>query len=474
MLCWLKHFGMGRQHLDRSAVMMALMNTAGKRICTVLAFSFFASPSLSAANVQNTPTVYRAKTTLYLNLNKRSDSATALTGDPVEATMMKPALGLPVGTTLVGIVEIAHPANSAAKIPAAVRFGFNEVRLPTGEKRRITSPLTDLGPSRVVNAAGQVEIVRLDKANLIGRGIFRLGAIAISKSDKKRVQINAGRIKAELADSFSSDTFARYSIEGIELRPSAGELLDKIEEVFEHPLRVERMGTGVTGIFSRGIISDDGVPTIVIGSGGTLTETIIAHELFHIDQRIRQFPNGIALRIVGPLDADFETQLGRLFGAYLLDPVEHAIFFPRMVEMGMNPYEQEAASIRQVVAAGGFPPETHDILLYQTEALALWYLAAALGVGDPAVISANEVLYEKDGFFESMRRGQAAVNIFRSRNPQTPQAAAETIVASLNCLLGNLGTFSFDGWNNTQKGKIAERRAMITLQHSLLATPQCD
>src|ERR1700674_2850345 len=132
--------------------MMALMNTAVKTICTELVFSFFASPSLAAVNVQSTPTVYPAKTKLYLNLNKRIDSSTALTGDPVEATMMKPALGLPVGATLVGIVEIAHPANPAAKIPAAVRFGFNEVRLPTREKRRITSPLTDLGPSRVGKA----------------------------------------------------------------------------------------------------------------------------------------------------------------------------------------------------------------------------------------------------------------------------------------------------------------------------------
>src|SRR5438128_4226702 len=113
--------------LNGSAVMMALMNTAVKRICTVLAFSLFASSSLFAVNVQNTPTVYPAKTKLYLTLNKRIDSSTALTGDLVEATMMKPALGLPVGTTLVGIVEIARPANPAAKIPAAVRVGFNEV-----------------------------------------------------------------------------------------------------------------------------------------------------------------------------------------------------------------------------------------------------------------------------------------------------------------------------------------------------------
>jgi len=452
------------------------MMTEPKRIWTLLVTGFFCSALFSVANAQHAPTLYPRKTPLYLKINGPMDSSNSFTGERVEATIVKPALGLPIGTTLAGMVEIARPSNSVPKSPAEIRLGFNEVRLPTGERRRITSPLRDLGLSRVRKPSGQSEVVQLDKSNLAAEGIFRLGGIAISKTDKKRAEMNStrGMMKAELADSFSSNAFTRYTIEGIELRPSSGELLDKIEQVFEQPLRVEKHDTGVTNALSRGIISDEGVPTIVIGSEVTLTENLIVHELFHIDQRIRQFPNGIDLRIVGPLGADFEAQLGRLFGAYLLNPIEHAIFFPRMVEMGINPYEQEAASIRQVVAAGGFPPDVHDLLSYQTEALSLWYMTAALGVADSTVIFENDRLFEKDGRFESMRRGREALNIFRSRNPQTPQEAAETIVASLNCLLGSLGTFSFDGWSSKQKGKIAERAAVITLRASTFATPQCN
>jgi hypothetical protein len=319
--------------------------------------------------------------------------------------------------------------------------------------------------------------LELNKTGLIAHGIFRLGGIAISKTGKKRAAINSttGPIKAKLADSFSPNAFTRYTIEGIKLRPSSGELLDKIEQALEQPLSVEKHDTGVTNALSRGIISDDGVPTIVIGSDGTLTESLIVHELFHIDQRIRQFPNGIDLRIVGPLGADFESQLGPLFGAYLLNPIEHAIFFPRMLEMGINPYEQEeAASIRQVIGAGGFPADVHGMLSYQPEALSLWYMTAALNSGDSAVAAENDRLYEKEGLFESMRRGRGALNIFRFRNPQTPQEAAETIVASLNCLLGSLGTFSFDGWNTQQKGKLVQRAAIVTLRASTGATPQCN
>ena len=431
---------------------------------------------LPGANAQQAPTLYPRKTPLYLKMNGPIESSNSFTGERVEATIVKPALGLPTGTTLVGMIEIARPSNSVPKSPAEIRLGFNEVRLPTGEKRRITSPLRDLGLSRVRKPSGQSELLQLDKSNLIAQGFFRLGGIAISKTDKKRAGMNPtrGPMKAELADSFSSNAYARYTIEGIELRPSSGELLDKIEQVLEQPLRVEKHDTGVAGALARGIISDDGVPTIVIGSGGILTETIIVHELFHIDQRIRQFPNGIDLRIVGSLSTDFDTQLGPLFGSYLLNPIEHAIFFPRMIDMGIDPYEQEAASIRQVIAAGGFPPEAHDSLSYHTEALALWYMTAALGVGDSTVISENDRLFERKGFFESMRRGREAVGIFRSRNPQTPQEAAETIVASLNCLLGSLGAFSFDGWSSKPKGKLAERSAIVTLRASAFATPQCQ
>jgi hypothetical protein len=453
-----------------------VMMTAPKTLWMLLFSGFFCSTFVSIANAQPAPDLYPTKTPLYLKISGPIDSSNSFTGERVEATIVKPALGLPVGTTLVGIVEIARPSNSVPKSPAEIRLGFNEVRLPTGETRRITSPLRDLGLSLVRKPTGESEVLQLDKSNLTAQGIFRLGGIAVSKTDKKRAEMNStrGTMKVELVDSFSSNAFTRYTIEGIQLRPSAGELLDKIEQVLEQPLRVEERATGVTNALSRGIISDEGVPTIVIGSDVTLTETIIVHELFHIDQRIRQFPNGIDLRILGPLGTDFEAQLGSLFGAYLLNPIEHAIFFPRMVEMGIDPYEQEAASIRQVIAAGGFPSEMRDVLSYQTEALSLWYMTAALGVGDSAVISENDRLFEENGFFESMRRGREAVNILRSKNPVTPQESAETIVASLNCLLGSLGTFSFDGWSSRQKGKIAERAAIITLRASAFATPQCN
>jgi hypothetical protein len=452
------------------------MKTQPKRIWILLVAGFFGSNLLLTANAQHVPTFYPRKTPLYLKISGPIVSSNSFTGERVEATVVKPALGLPTGTTLAGMVEIARPSNPVLKSPAEIRLGFNEVRLPTGEKRRITSPLRDLGLSRIRTKSGHSEVLQLDKSSLSAQGIFRLGGIAISKTGKKRAEMNSTQkpIKVELADSFSSNAFTRYTIEGIELRPSSGELLDKIEQVFEQPLRIEKHDTGVPGALARGIISDSGVPTIVIGSGGILTETIIVHELFHIDQRVRQFPNGMDLRIVGPLGTDFEAQLGPLFGTYLLNPIEHAMFFPRMVEMGIDPYEQEAASIRQVVAAGGFPIEIQDVLSYETEALSLWYMTAALGAGDSTVVSENDRLFEKGGFLESMRRGREAVNVFRSRDPQTPREAAETIVASLNCLLGSLGTFSFDGWSSKQKGRITERAVIITLQASTTATPQCN
>jgi len=58
-----------------------------------------------------------------------------------------------------------------------------------------------------------------------------------------------GTDQGRVGGFFSSDAFTRYRIEGIELRPSSGELLDKIEQVFEQPLRVEKQDTGVKALF---------------------------------------------------------------------------------------------------------------------------------------------------------------------------------------------------------------------------------
>src|SRR5215471_16366641 len=251
-----------------------VMITQPKRLWILLFSGFFCSTLVSIANAQPAPDLYPTKTPLYLKISGPIDSSNSFTGERVEATIVKPALGLPAGTTLVGIVEIARPSNSVPKSPAEIRLGFNEVRLPTGETRRITSPLRDLGLSLVRKPSGQSEVLQLDKSNLTAQGIFRLGGIAISKTDKKRAEMNStrGMVKVELADSFSSNAFTRYTIEGIQLRPSAGELLDNIEQVFEQPLRVEKRDTGVPNALSRGVISDDGAPTIVIGPDVTLTE----------------------------------------------------------------------------------------------------------------------------------------------------------------------------------------------------------
>src|SRR5215467_7293756 len=106
------------------------MKTGRKTLWTISLAGFFYSAVLSVANAQHVPKVYPAKTPLYLEMNHPVDSSKSFAGEHVEATIVKPALGLPTGTTLVGIVEIARPSNSS-KDPAQIRLGFNEVRLPT-------------------------------------------------------------------------------------------------------------------------------------------------------------------------------------------------------------------------------------------------------------------------------------------------------------------------------------------------------
>src|SRR4051812_2481483 len=106
------------------------MTTTSKAIRTVLTGGLFFCSSLVFA--QTGGPVYRPGTSLYLELKEHVDSASSLTGDPVEAVMTMPALVFPAGTRLIGIVEMVRPA--VPKTPAEVRLGFSQVRLPTGEQ----------------------------------------------------------------------------------------------------------------------------------------------------------------------------------------------------------------------------------------------------------------------------------------------------------------------------------------------------
>src|ERR1041384_3041562 len=98
------------------------MMTNPKTIWIVLVSGFLSFTLLPAANAQHAPAFYPKKTALYLKISGAIDSSNSFTGERVQATIVKSALGLPIGTTLVGIVEIARPSNADAKTPAEIRL----------------------------------------------------------------------------------------------------------------------------------------------------------------------------------------------------------------------------------------------------------------------------------------------------------------------------------------------------------------
>ena len=86
-----------------------------------------------------------------------------------------------------------------------------------------------------------------------------------------------------------------------------------------------------------------------------VTEAQIVHELLHLDQRLRGFPNGVTFLSdrespVIPVFGPVNERLAPILGFLLYDTVEHVVFSDRLTEMGIDPHGISRIAIQTVVS----------------------------------------------------------------------------------------------------------------------------
>ena len=184
---------------------------------------------------------------------------------------------------------------------------------------------------------------------------------------------------------------------GVSLRPAAETLLNRIEHEFRAPLDIQRRSSSTVGEIWRGYVSDKGVPTLEIPPEARITEAQIVHELLHLDQRLRGFPNGVTFvsdkdSPVIPKFGPVNERLTRILGFLLYDTIEHVIFSNRLAEMGIDPHGISRAAIERVVSARGLPSEVVKAAQAGslTVSLALWHFKVAIEAGDPQLVAASD------------------------------------------------------------------------------------
>src|SRR5262245_8893284 len=275
------------------------------------------------------------------------------------------------------------------------------------------------------------------------------------------------------------------TILGVTLRPEGERLVSQVEQAFGMPIDIQRRNSNPTASTARGFVSDLGVPTLEIPLDFPISEESILHEVLHLDQRVRGFPHGVPSLYSERFSSDamaFQTLYDRLspiLGLYFTDVIEHSIFYPRLIQLNIDAFStspflaQKGDSAQKNRLPNALPRDIADAVAeHPNESLALWYFKVAMEAGDGNLVAATEQSTTQNP--ESLRIGKGLVRIVRSRNPQTPQEAADTVVAGLNCLLGGAAAFSFSGWEDeTAEGKVIVKRIRVRVDFPAVKRDVC-
>jgi hypothetical protein len=213
---------------------------------------------------------------------------------------------------------------------------------------------------------------------------------------------------------------------GVTLRPSAQRLRESIEASFHTAITCKQtmLLKNSTGDLGRAEILN-GVPTITIDVLNGRNETVVVHELFHLKLDANGYQ--LELRVAFPANMpsrplSTKRQIAEILSSYL----QHRLFYPRMIEMGLDPYAHEEQEIEKDIRENripGYAPAAPEILALQYLPL----LDESRSRRAPA-----EKWFIAMGWKNELLLAAQLHGLINKENPQTTTAAAQTIE---KCLL---------------------------------------
>jgi hypothetical protein len=247
----------------------------------------------------------------------------------------------------------------------------------------------------------------------------------------------------------------------VQLSPGATKLLNKVESLYGNPVRTaENPSLGL--VHGLAHVGDDGVPEIQINPANGRTEATIVHELMHL----MGFAEGVAKPILGPRSLD--TESARQFMMSVDDQVEHAYFYPKMRDMGIDPSVAGKADLHYFLQQVAIARESGQLKGDQPDELgeahlALLYFECVAVLQDKDL--ADEL--EKTRFFptdeEARRLGPLAVALTES-DFVTPNGETNVFIKVCNTFLEGKYHLSLVGFDERQRGKITLRYAAIRVE----------
>jgi hypothetical protein len=238
---------------------------------------------------------------------------------------------------------------------------------------------------------------------------------------------------ALLTPSFTACASNQRELLGVKLRPALAAILDEVEhKLGKVDARFVQMKSKGTAKFGDSFIDDNGKPILLLSvdNDKSRNESIIAHELLHLRQRVRGYPfYGLDLNSSAP---EMKTIDESRIIAGLAEAIEHWMFAPEMRKLNFNLDEEDKAG---------------NDLLKETSAqnvnaalemlLAIGYMRSELEFSNQSLLKETKEIFKSKGWTLEMERGAKMAKIVRQIKPQTPDDMTKAFLSCLDVITGS-------------------------------------
>ena len=188
----------------------------------------------------------------------------------------------------------------------------------------------------------------------------------------------------------------------------------------------------------------DGIPFISLSSKGR-SEDYLVHELMHLKLRLEGYPHQIRWTSNCLTDGPLEMWLSR----NLKDSIEHWIFYPRVLAMGLIPDAELAKDMRRAIQMNS--PEDDTLSVDQ---LAFEYFRALILPNQTDLGDEFRAWYRKRGWAQALKIADRMFGILTSLRPNTPRAEITVFVDCANVLLSERRHVEETGWSVLRIGDL--------------------
>ena len=244
---------------------------------------------------------------------------------------------------------------------------------------------------------------------------------------------------------------------GVTLSSESTKLLLEVEDLYKQSVREEIADSWELSRQGESKLSMEGIPIIQVNSISGRKESTIVHELFHLKLKTKGFPI-IAWKFPPgqktPSNIEFVSWLRK----FVMDPLQHYIFYPEMRELGIMPDSFEKAEFEQAILDNNFKGINEAS---KNLTITLYYLKALLEFTDHDLLVRIGSWYEKNGWHSQLKLGKEFYEKVIESKPINPQNISTVFLQIINSLCQDSAYFEFQELGSRTMGAFKEPLVVI-------------